>query len=61
MRVVIDSDVLVSGVFFGCALATDRRLIISGDKHVLAASGYGSIKVATPRDLVDSLGPPSGR
>jgi putative PIN family toxin of toxin-antitoxin system len=47
--------------FFACALAADCRLIISGDKHVLAASGYRSIKVAKPRDFVDSLGPRSGQ
>jgi len=39
--------------FFACALAADCRLIISGDKHVLAASGFRSIEVVKPRQFVD--------
>ena len=94
MRVVVDTNVLVSGVFFSgiprrilepfftllatnalivqprqlseaivsdpaddkffaCALAADCRVIVSGDKRVLAASGYGGVEVLRPRGFVE--------
>jgi len=40
---------------FACALAADCRLIVSGDKQVLAASGYRGIKVINPRAFVELL------
>lgn len=39
--------------FFACALAGGIEIIISGDKHLLRASGYGGIKVLRPRKFVD--------
>jgi len=39
--------------FFTCALAADCRVIISGDKRVLAASGYGGVEVLRPRGFVE--------
>ncbi len=41
--------------FFACALAGHCRLIISGDKHLLAAFGYRGIEVIKPRELVERL------
>ena len=39
--------------FFACALAAKSRMIVSGDKHLLRASGYEGIKVLRPRKFVD--------
>ena len=39
--------------FFACALAADCRVIVSGDKRVLAASGYEGIEVLRPRGFVE--------
>ena len=39
--------------FIACALAAKSRMIVSGDKHLLRASGYGGIKVLRPRKFVD--------
>jgi putative PIN family toxin of toxin-antitoxin system len=39
--------------FFACALAADCRVIISGDKRVLAASGYEGVEVVRPRSFVE--------
>jgi putative PIN family toxin of toxin-antitoxin system len=39
--------------FFACALGTDCRVIISGDKRVLAASGYEGVEVLRPRSFVE--------
>lgn len=39
--------------FLACALASKCKLIVGGDKHLLRASGYRSIKVLTPRQFVD--------
>ena len=40
--------------FFACALAGKSRIIISGDKHLLKASGFRTIQVLRPRDFVDT-------
>jgi len=69
VRVVLDTNVLVSGVFFGgvpgrilsawaagkmfAALASHTRLIVSGDKDLLRASGWRGIMVLTPRQFLD--------
>jgi predicted nucleic acid-binding protein len=61
LKVVIDTNVFVSGVFFSgppyqilkCVLASESRTIISGDKHLLKVSGYKDIEVLKPRDFVD--------
>jgi uncharacterized protein len=39
--------------FLACALASESTLIISGDKHLLKASGYRNIEVLKPRDFVN--------
>lgn len=39
--------------FFACALASDSKIIISGDKHLLKVSGYEGIEVLKPRDFLD--------
>lgn len=49
--VVSDAD---DDKFFACALAAECRIIVSGDKRVLAASGYGGVEVLTPRTFVES-------
>jgi predicted nucleic acid-binding protein len=69
LRVVLDTNVLLSGIFFGgvpgrlptadddkflaCAIASPAPLIVSGDKHVLYVSGWSGITVVTPRQCVD--------
>ena len=39
--------------FFACALGAGCRVIISGDKRVLAASGYEGVEVIRPRSFVE--------
>lgn len=39
--------------FFACALASGSKVIVSGDKHLLEASGYEGIEVLKPRDFVN--------
>lgn len=41
--------------FFACALASGSRLIISGDKHLLKASGYHEVEVLKPHEFLDYL------
>lgn len=38
--------------FFACALASGSKVILSGDKHLLKASGYEGIEVLNPRDFI---------
>lgn len=40
--------------FMECAIASNSKIIISGDKHLLNVSGYQGIKVLRPREFVDS-------
>jgi len=39
--------------FFACALAGGSRLIISGDKHLLAVTGKRGVRVLKPREFVE--------
>jgi len=39
--------------FFECAVNSDCTLIISGDRHLLDASGFMNIRVLKPRDFLD--------
>jgi putative PIN family toxin of toxin-antitoxin system len=39
--------------FLACALTSGSTVIVSGDKHLLKASGYGEIEVLKPRDFVN--------
>jgi uncharacterized protein len=40
--------------FFACALASESKVIVSGDKHLLKVSNYRGIKVLRPREFVDA-------
>ena len=48
--VCIDPD---DDKFLACALTSGAEYIISGDKHLLRASGYKGLKVLSPRRFVD--------
>ena len=38
--------------FIACALASKAKVIVSGDKHLLAVDGYRGIKVVEPSEFV---------
>jgi putative PIN family toxin of toxin-antitoxin system len=38
--------------FIECALASNSKVIISGDNHLLHISGYQGIEVVKPRDFI---------
>ena len=38
--------------FIECAIASQSKLIVSGDKHLLNISGYKEIEVLKPREFV---------
>lgn len=38
--------------FLACALASECRIIISGDKHLLKVTGFHNIEVIKPRDFL---------
>jgi putative PIN family toxin of toxin-antitoxin system len=40
-------------MFLECAIASNSKIIISGDKHLLRVSGYQGIDVVKPRDFID--------
>ena len=40
--------------FMECAIASNSKIIISGDKHLLKVSGCQGITVLKPREFVDS-------
>jgi len=39
--------------FLACAVASRAPVIVSGDKHLLRVSGWGGIRVLTPRQFVE--------
>ena len=39
--------------FLACALASGTKIIVSGDKHLLRASGWRGIEDLTPRKFLD--------
>lgn len=39
--------------FVECAIASQSKLIVSGDKHLLRISGYQNIEVLKPRDFIN--------
>jgi putative PIN family toxin of toxin-antitoxin system len=43
--------------FFACALACEGSIIVSGDKHLLKASGYQGIEVLKPRQFLSKYFP----
>ena len=40
--------------FIECAIASNNKIIVSGDKHLLKVSGFQGITVLKPREFVDS-------
>ena len=40
--------------FIECAIASNSKLIVSGDKHLLNITGYQDISVLKPRSFVDN-------
>ncbi len=40
--------------FLECAIASNVKIIVSGDKHLLRVSGYRGITVLKPREFVDT-------
>ena len=40
--------------FLACALASDSKTIVSGDKHLLRVSGYRGIQVHKPKAFIDA-------
>jgi putative PIN family toxin of toxin-antitoxin system len=41
--------------FFLCAISAACKWIVSGDKHLLAKSGYGGVEVMKPRDFIEKF------
>ena len=64
LKVIIDTNVFVSGVFFSGPpyqilkawqsgeFELASSVIISGDKHLLKISGYEGVEVLKPREFV---------
>ena len=42
-------------IFLACALAAKARIIVSGDRHLLAVSGCAGIEVLRPKAFVDKF------
>jgi len=40
-------------MFFACAIASGCTIIVSGDKHLHRANGYGGVVVLSPRDFME--------
>ncbi len=41
-------------IFLACALAAKTPVIVSGDRHLLRASGFAGIQVLRPKTFVDA-------
>ena len=41
-------------IFLACALAAKTPVIVSGDRHLLKASGFAGIQVLRPKPFVDA-------
>ena len=39
--------------FISCALASNSKIIITGDKHLLNVNGYGGLEIIPPREFVE--------
>jgi putative PIN family toxin of toxin-antitoxin system len=39
--------------FLSCALASKTKIIVSGDKHLLAVSGYRNIEIIKPSSYIE--------
>ena len=46
-----DSD---DEMFIACALASNTKFIVSGDKHLLDVNGYQDIEILKPRPFIDA-------
>lgn len=42
-------------MFLACAIASNSRVVVSGDKALLRTSGYRSVEVITPRAFLSRL------
>jgi putative PIN family toxin of toxin-antitoxin system len=42
-------------MFLECAIASNSKIIISGDTHLLKISGYQGIDVLKPREFIDNV------
>ncbi len=42
-------------MFLACAIASDSRVVVSGDKALLKTSGYRGIDVITPRAFLSHI------
>lgn len=42
-------------MFFECAIASNSKIIVSGDNHLLKISGYQGIDVLKPREFIDNV------
>jgi len=40
--------------FIECAIASNSKIIISGDKHLLNVSGYQGVLVLKPKEFIDT-------
>lgn len=49
-NICIDPD---DNKFIECAVASQSKIIVSGDKHLLDISGYKGIEVIKPRRFID--------
>lgn len=52
LNVSVDPD---DDKFLACALASRAKVIVSGDKHLLAVSGYRSIEIIKPSLFIERL------
>lgn len=50
-NVTADPD---DNMFIACAMASDTKLIVSGDKHLLEIDGYEDIQVLKPRQFINA-------
>jgi len=41
-------------MFISCAIVSNSKIIVSGDKHLLKISGYKNIQVLKPREFIDN-------
>ena len=39
--------------FISCALASNSKIIITGDKHLLNVNGYEGLEIIRPREFVE--------
>jgi len=61
MKIMLDTNVLVSGIFFSgppyriLKAWQESKIIVSGDKHLLKISGYEGIQVLKPLEFTDKF------